>query len=409
MKRKTVAIMAVSIMVLTTVVVYSAEAVGIPKRAISPFQNFAESDLPSTTVFTDVAKEIVAAITIDSLTLGGDENANSHKITNLAVPTLGTDAARAGNLGIIGSLPTTSCNNNQILKYTTTGSAWTCTDLTSGITSLNSQSGPAINVVRQPGYITITNSTNQIQIGVDSKVVVTDGSAQTFSKNLDFGTSQFDHFGNTAIKIRNPANTFYTNLVGGAVSANQTLNLPAITTSDTIATLTRINGNSGAAGNDMTWQTLSSDSSSITSTTPTVVMTTTGVGAGTWHFKYLVIYQSTATGTGIGIAVNHSGSTGTFVMDWYHVTTGTTAATGIGDQVSSTNAGQLVEGKSERVKNTITSDSAGVDTANANIEAIVDGVVVVTGSGNLELKAASETGTAVLIKAGTILELNKIN
>ena len=45
----------VSIIILTSIVVYSADAAGIPKKAISTVARFLESDLPTTTVFTDVA------------------------------------------------------------------------------------------------------------------------------------------------------------------------------------------------------------------------------------------------------------------------------------------------------------------------------------------------------------------
>lgn len=44
-------------------------------------------------------------------------------------------------------------------------------------------------------------------------------------------------FGSNNLIIRNPASTFTTTLAGGAVTANQTLNMPAIAATDTIATL----------------------------------------------------------------------------------------------------------------------------------------------------------------------------
>ncbi len=125
-KQKTLALLMISIVVLTTVVVYSADAAGIPKRAISTALTFVESDLPSTTVFTDVPKTITAAITMNSLTLGGDENANSHKITNLATPASSTDAQVSNHLGLIGSLVTTPCANNQMLAYSSGSSTWQC-------------------------------------------------------------------------------------------------------------------------------------------------------------------------------------------------------------------------------------------------------------------------------------------
>jgi hypothetical protein len=175
------------------------------------------------------------------------------------------------------------------------------------------------------------------------------------------------------------------------------------------AVLTRINASSGAAGVDLTWQKLSADAAAITSTTPSAVMTTTGLSAGVYSFKYHVRYQSAATTTGLGTAVNYTGTSGAFLMITSHVSTGTTGATGISDQVNATNAGQLVEGKAERVKNTVTSTTAGVDTASADQFMIVQGTIEVTGAGNLELKISTEvSGSGITVKAGTLLELNKI-
>jgi hypothetical protein len=174
------------------------------------------------------------------------------------------------------------------------------------------------------------------------------------------------------------------------------------------AGLTRINGSSGAAGADITWQKLSANAPANATTTLATVMTTTGVGAGTWRFRYTVRYQSSVTTTGVKFAVNHTGTAGAFVLSWWMVSTGGAAATGVGDQVSAVNVGQLVEGKSERAKNTATTASAGVDTINADMLAIVEGMVVVTVSGNLEFKHASETANSTQVMADTMLELQKI-
>ena len=177
------------------------------------------------------------------------------------------------------------------------------------------------------------------------------------------------------------------------------------------AGLTRIAGNSGAAGVDLTWQNLTANSTDCTTTALcAAVMTTTGVGIGTWKFKYTLNYQTAATTTGIGIAVNHTGTATTPGIIWTHLTSGGAAATGIGDDVAATAAGQLIEGKNGRTLNaTIGSLTVGVVTANANTAAIVEGIVVVTASGNLELKVGSEVAaSAVRIMANSTLELIKV-
>lgn len=174
------------------------------------------------------------------------------------------------------------------------------------------------------------------------------------------------------------------------------------------AAITRIAGSSGAAGADITLQYLTANSNNITSTTPTTVMTTTGVGVGFWRFRYTTIIQTAALTTGPGFAVNHTGTTGLFSSISWTVSTGGAAATGVIDGVGAVNAGQMVEGKSERVKNTMSSAFAGVDTINSNCQVCIEGIVEVTVSGDLQLKLASEVNaSAVRMMAGSMLELTK--
>lgn len=175
--------------------------------------------------------------------------------------------------------------------------------------------------------------------------------------------------------------------------------------------LMRINGSSGAAGSDMTWQNLTANSSTCgTTALCSAIMTTTGVGAGTWKFKYTLIWQSAATATGIGFGINHTGTVGEFQALWYGISTGGTAATGTFDSDTTTGGGQMAEGKHDNGLNAVIgSASAGVDAANADQTAILEGIIVVTATGQLELKIASEVASSnVLVKADSTLELMKI-
>jgi hypothetical protein len=172
---------------------------------------------------------------------------------------------------------------------------------------------------------------------------------------------------------------------------------------------TGIAGNSGAAGQRQTTLVLTSNSADATTTTQTTVMTITGVGTGTWRLKGTLIYQTAATTTGIGITVNHTGTVSRFVSNWIQLTTGGAAATGIGDQATATATGQLVEGKAERVIDTRSSFTVGVDTANADELVVLDAVIIVTATGQLELKIATEIGgSAARLMAGSLLELSKV-
>ncbi|MDZ4343572.1 MAG: hypothetical protein U1E51_14200 [Candidatus Binatia bacterium] len=173
--------------------------------------------------------------------------------------------------------------------------------------------------------------------------------------------------------------------------------------------VTKISGASGAFVADSTWLSLSANSTDNTTTTQVVKMTLTGVGVGTYRVKAALVFQAAATGTGIGIVLNHTGTVSRFVSNWIHITTGRTAATGISDQATTTAAGQLVEGKAERVKNTRSSFTVGVDSANADGLAIMDAVLIVTATGQIDLSIASEVAaSAVRLMAGSTLELNRV-
>jgi hypothetical protein len=172
---------------------------------------------------------------------------------------------------------------------------------------------------------------------------------------------------------------------------------------------TRINGSSGAAGEYKTLQKLSANSADQTSTTPGVVMTTTGVGVGTWHFKYTATYQSAATTTGIKLVVNHTGTVGQFQSLMWFMDTAATAATGVGKGVSTAAIGSVPSMYAERVKDTSSFASVGVTDINADIPVIVEGIVVVTVTGSLELKLGTEVAaSAVRLMADSLLELTKI-
>lgn len=222
--------------------------------------------------------------------------------------------------------------------------------------------------------------------GPDTSIQFNDGGTTAGSADLTFN--------NTTNKLTLTGSLHVTGSVDATIFTNTT----------------KISGSaSGAAGKYITTQFLGSDVTNGTITLATA-MTTTGVGPGLYQFKYVIRYQSAATGNGIGIAVDHTQATNYFVSTLWHTTTGTTAATGVADQVVSTLTGQLVEGKSERVKGTVSSTTTGVDTANADMLSIMEGLIDISTSGDLILEFRSEAaGTNVVIKSGTSLILTKMS
>lgn len=174
--------------------------------------------------------------------------------------------------------------------------------------------------------------------------------------------------------------------------------------------LVRVTGSSAAAGDAETWQVLTSACADNTSTTPAVCMTTTGLAAGTWVFEYRVVWQSASTTVGINFQVNATGTVTRVRANRMTATTGTTAATGVADGVSATLTGQLWESDATRSDSGSLGPNTGVDTANADQLDYIQGILVTSTSGNLELLAATETAaTAIRVSADTTLILRRVN
>lgn len=97
---------------------------------------------------------------------------NSQRLTSLGAPTASTDAARADKLGIIGSIPTTACGNNEILKYNSGTSSWTCSS--TGISSINSDTTAAQTIQGTTNQITVNTSSGTTTIDVGSDIIQKD-------------------------------------------------------------------------------------------------------------------------------------------------------------------------------------------------------------------------------------------
>lgn len=132
-----------------------------------------------------------------------------------------------------------TCVSQFINAFNNVTGLYSCGSVSGFLTSLNGQTGPALNLVRgSSNSTTITNSSNTITVTLKSNVVLLNGSDQgPFTKNLDFGSSTTQKHPNTGIIIRNPTSTFATTIKGGAQTSNQTLQTPIISQTDTLAAL----------------------------------------------------------------------------------------------------------------------------------------------------------------------------
>ncbi|MDP2413450.1 hypothetical protein, partial [Daejeonella sp.] len=154
---------------------------------------------------------------------------------------------------------------------------------------------------------------------------------------------------------------------------------------------------------------LGTDATANATTTLNVVtgMTTT-VAAGTYTFQYFVRYQSSVTTTGVRFAVNHTGTVSTFVWNWRYSDVGSAASTATPDQDGIIAASQVVAGFASRAVSTTTRGTTlSVDTANSDMLVIIEGVMIVTATGSLQLYHGSETAASTQVMAGTSLILTK--
>lgn len=149
----------------------------------------------------------------------------------------------------------------------------------------------------------------------------------------------------------------------------------------------------------------------IASTTATEV---TGLGPatlepGTYEYRFQLIVQSATTTVGIGLGVNFTGTAAVRTISSSYPSTGTAANTGVMDDVGA-GTGQLVEHNVQTAFSTTAPNmvnTAGFATANANVPVTIEGILVVTVAGDLELWHSSETATNTSVMAGSSLIITR--
>jgi hypothetical protein len=156
---------------------------------------------------------------------------------------------------------------------------------------------------------------------------------------------------------------------------------------------------------------LSADVSSTSTTGAEVTgLQAASLATGTYVFQYFLRCQSAATTTGFKFGVNFTGTNSVFVVTMRHISTGTTSGvTGITDGANT--AAQLVEGYSARAESTTAPNlgpTLGVDSTSSDVVYVIEGILVATGTGDLELWHASEVaGSSATVKAGSSLIVSK--
>lgn len=118
-------------------------------------------------------------------------------------------------------------------------------------------------------------------------------------------------------------------------------------------------------------------------------------GAGTYFFTYLLFVQAAATTTGCKMSVNFTGGVTRFAcfQRWSDVSA--TASTAVPDQDNIGAAGHVMGSFASRAVSTAGRGvTLSVDTANSDMLFIIEGSLVASGAGDLELYFGSEVGAA---------------
>jgi hypothetical protein len=154
---------------------------------------------------------------------------------------------------------------------------------------------------------------------------------------------------------------------------------------------------------------LGADQSNSTVTPTEVTGLTLRVEPGTYTFKYSILYRAAATTTGVRFSVNHDGTVTSFVAEMRWVDVSATAATAAADQDAVLATGSVLGAMAARAKSTAGwGTTISVDTADADMLMIIEGLMVVTVAGDLELWHGSEVAAASTVKAGSVLVLTKV-
>lgn len=159
----------------------------------------------------------------------------------------------------------------------------------------------------------------------------------------------------------------------------------------------------------LTVATLASDVTNATTTAAKITNMDRVVIPGTYSFVYNLLYRSDTTTTGIKFSVNHTGTLTFFVANMRYVDVNTLNSAGAASQAANASTAQIMGAYSARAKSAAAGmgPTLSVDTINVDMLMILEGLMVVTVSGNIELWHASEVATTTTVKAGTNLVLIK--
>jgi hypothetical protein len=135
--------------------------------------------------------------------------------------------------------------------------------------------------------------------------------------------------------------------------------------------------------------------------------------AGTYTFKAYLIGQSGTATTGIGYGVNFTGTAAVKAFMRYNVATITTASNGLTEEESGAAlvTGGVMNAWASKAYSTTAPNmvAAGVGAINVDVLDIIEGTLIVTASGDLEIWHSSEVAsTTTTTKVGSSLIVTRV-
>lgn len=332
--------------------------------------------------------------------------AGSVTATSLFGLQLGGKAVTAGPTSAAGNYSSLRIGAHTVTYTTGTGvtTGFIATEFIGRLTV----SGPLDAIHTNAASLYIQNSplasgvtiTNPYSIWVDDGVTRFDGTVQLGMLSAVTGLLSFQH----------ASSALYTRFQAGVATASVTYTLPLADATASGYALT-----SNAAGT-LSWSPTTpiyvaklGTNHAISSTTATEVTgLQVSLTAGTYTFKYSLICQSATTTVGLLFGVNYTGIASPFVVTLRDVSNSTTDATGIPH--TDVLGGRIVEGGIRITESTTAPNLGitGVNAINANFLVIIEGVMVVSDSGDLELWHSSETATSTTVMTGSAVVVTKI-
>ncbi|MDB5222479.1 MAG: hypothetical protein JWN83_1146 [Chitinophagaceae bacterium] len=301
------------------------------------------------------------------------------------------------------------------LSGTNTGDQTTVTGNAGSATLIGIADDNATNATMYPTWVT-TNSGNQAQKTSSTKLSFNPSTGTltsiAFVGNLTGNASTVTTNANLTGDVTSVGNatTIGTNKVTNAMSAQMAANTikgnnTGSTANASDLTVTQLKAMLGIYTNVVTV-----DVPNSTTTAAKITELDETLAAGTYTFKYLIRYQSAAATTGVKFSVNHSGTVTAFVANVRWVDVSAVASTAAADQDEILSTGAVVGAFAARAKSTTGwGTTLSVDAANSDMLMIIEGLVVVTVSGDLQLYHGSEVAAATTVKTGSTVIITKVN